>query len=92
VTLSAPTSGTYKAILFWDTSSSNSTISGGSSSTFDGALYFPNGNLKYAGNSSSSGYSIIAAGTIEFTGSAAIGDDYGSLGGYPPIQSTALYE
>jgi hypothetical protein len=92
VNLSAPTSGTYKGILFWDTSTANSSIAGASGSTFDGALYFPNSQLSYAGNSSSSGYTIIAADSVRFTGNTTLGDNYSSLGGNSPIQSSSLYE
>jgi len=92
INLSAPTSGTYKGILFWDTATANSSISGGSGSTFDGALYFPQANLKYAGSSSASGYTIIAAGSVEFTGSTTVGDNYSSIGGSSLIQSSALYQ
>jgi Putative Flp pilus-assembly TadE/G-like len=92
VTLSAPTSSTYKGILFWDTSTSPSKISGNSSSTFDGALYFPDSTLTYTGNSSSTGYTIIAVGQLQFQGNASLGDNYSSLGRISPISSSTLYQ
>ncbi len=93
INLSAPTSSTYKGILFWDTTTANTTIAGGSGSTFDGAIYVPNSLLKYAGNSSGSGYTIIAAGSVEFTGTSTVGDNYSSLsGGTSPVESTVLYQ
>lgn len=92
VNLSAPTSGTYEGILFFDTDTNGSEITGTGTSSFDGSLYFPNSNLKYSGNSSTLGYTIIAAGSLEFTGGATLGDNYSSLGGQSPIQSSTLYE
>jgi hypothetical protein len=102
INLSAPTSDTnvtngsgnsvnVKGILFWGTSSSASTISGTGTSTFDGALYFPNSELKYAGTSSGSGYTIIAADQVTITGTTTVGNNYTSIGG-PLIQSSALYQ
>jgi hypothetical protein len=112
VNLSAPTTDTYqgtadlKGILFWDTSSSNSTIAGNGGSTFDGALYFPQSQLTYTGTSSSGsgtsscsngatsgcGYSIIAADSVKFSGTTNLCDDYSGLGGNSPIESTTLFE
>jgi hypothetical protein len=113
INLSAPTSDTYsgsadvKGVLFWDTSTSGSTVAGGSGSTFDGALYFPQSQLTYTGNSSSGcgtsscssgsatgcGYTIIAADSVKFSGTTNLCDDYSSLsGGASPIESTTLYQ
>jgi Putative Flp pilus-assembly TadE/G-like len=93
VNLSAPTtSGTYEGILFWDTSASGGTINGNNSSTFNGALYFPNGTLTYNGNSGSSGYTIIAAKQVVFNGNANLGDDYSSLSDGSPAKASSLYQ
>ena len=43
-------------------------IVGGSGATFDGAMYFPNSNLKFAGSSSTSGYTVIVADNVTITG------------------------
>jgi hypothetical protein len=63
---SAPTSSPLAGILFFQdpsaSSGSGSIINGNSSSTFDGALYFPTTQLTYNGNSSASCYTIIVAG------------------------------
>jgi hypothetical protein len=92
LSLSAPTSSTYKGILFWDTSAGSSDFSGASSATLDGAFYFPNGTLIYTGDSSGSGYTILAAGQIQFQGNASLGDNYSSLSGGSPVESSSLYE
>lgn len=50
--LTAPDSGTYKGILFYQdraASLNNSKIDGNSSSFYKGAFYFPNGNVTYNG-------------------------------------------
>jgi hypothetical protein len=95
---SAPTSGSLKGILFFQdrsivySSSNGSTIKGNSSSTFNGAVYFPTTNLTYLGNSSSSGYTFLIADKITITGNSVIGNNYTSLNGGSPVQSSALYE
>jgi hypothetical protein len=96
VNLSAPTSGPYEAILFYQDPSVTSTASNGSSivgsanSTFDGALYFPTTALTYAGNSSSNGYTMLVADTIKVTGNSYVGTNYSSLADGDPIKSTVL--
>ena len=96
-TLSAPTSGTYEGILFFQdrsvaAGSAGSTVTGGSGSTFDGAMYFSTTALSYGGNSSTDGYTIVVAYSISVSGSSTFGDNYSSLADGDPIKSTALYE
>lgn len=98
-TLSAPTSGTYKGILFFQdrsiaAGSTGSIINGSSRSVFDGALYFPTTTLTYNGSSSGSGYTFLIAYKILFNGSTnmTIGNNYSSLDGGSPIVSSSLYE
>ncbi|GEM_PF-1202026 len=91
-TLSAPTSGSYEGILFWSTSTGGSSITGNSNSTFDGTFYFPNSSLSYTGNSSNSGYTIIAAAHVLFQGNATIKNNYSSLAHGSPAKSSTLYE
>ena len=97
VNLSAPTSGAYEGILFYQdptvpSSGAASSITGNSASTFDGAIYFKTTSLTYTGNSSSSGYTLILARTVTVSGNSTIGDNYSSLADGSPIRSTALYE
>jgi hypothetical protein len=94
---SAPTSGPLAGILFFQDrsipgSAAGSTISGNSSSTFDGALYFPTTTLSFNGNSSANGYSIVVANQISLSGNASIGANYSSLTGGSPIKGTVLAE
>ena len=69
-------------VLFFDdrnVSGLNHTINGNSTSTFDGALYFPNSYLKFAGTNKTPGFLYIVADTIEFTGTANLGNDHTDL-------------
>lgn len=53
LTLSAPTSGTYQGILFFQdrsiNSSAQSTFSGGTNNSLSGSLYFPTATLNFSG-------------------------------------------
>lgn len=96
---SAPTSGPLAGILFYQdrtvpVGSSASTITGNSSSSFDGTLYFPTTAVTYSGNSSASGYTILAAYDVAISGSTSttLGTNYSSLAGGSPIKSNALFE
>jgi len=94
---SAPTSGPLAGILFFQDRSipstgAASTITGNSSSTFDGALYFPTTALSFNGNSSANGYSIVVANQLTLSGNASIGTNYSSLTGGSPIKGTILAE
>jgi Flp pilus assembly protein TadG len=94
---SAPTSGALAGILFFQdrsipSSGAASTINGNSSSTFDGAVYFPTTAVTYNGNSSSSGYTIVVANELTLNGNASLGNNYSSLANGSPIKSTILAE
>ena len=98
LTLSAPTSGPYKGILFYRdrkaTDLSKNIINDSTSSILDGVLYFPTTPLAYNGSSSGSGYTEIIANTLEMDNYSSItmGNNYSSLQGGSPIKSDALYE
>jgi hypothetical protein len=94
---SAPTSGPLTGILFFQdrsipSSGAASTISGNSSSTFDGAIYFPTTSVSFHGNSSANGYSIVVANLLTLSGNASLGSNYTSLTGGSPIKGTILAE
>ncbi len=97
VNFSAPTSGPLVGILFFQDRSipiggTASTITGNSSSTFDGALYFPTTSLSFNGNSSSGGYGIVVADKLTLSGNSSLGSNYTSLTGGSPIKGTILAE
>ncbi|WMT92876.1 pilus assembly protein [Pelagibacterium sp. H642] len=73
LTLSAPTSGPYKGVLFYGDQRAGvtNTIRGTLNSTFDGASYFPGSNVEYSGNSAT-GCTRIIAQKITFTGHSAV--------------------
>jgi hypothetical protein len=74
--------------------SAGSTVIGNSSSSFDGAVYFPTTALSYFGNSSGSGYTFLIADTVTISGntSMTLGVNYSSLSNGSPIKSSTLYE
>ena len=96
--LSAPTSGSLAGMLFFQdrsvASGTGSKVVGNSSSTFDGAVYFPTTSVQYTGNSSGSGYTFLIADSITMTGntSMTIGTNYSSLAAGSPIKSSTLFE
>jgi hypothetical protein len=85
--LSAPTSGTYNNILFFqDRSIASSlitnTFSGGASANLTGVLYFPTQKLVYAGGSSSDVPSVaIVADIVNISGNAFIRNGLSTNGG-----------
>ncbi len=97
VNFSAPTSGPLAGILFFQnrsipTGAAASTITGNSSSTFDGAIYFATTQVTYLGNSSLNGYSIVVADKLVVSGNARVGNNYSSLADGSPIKGTILAE
>src|SRR6185312_2315234 len=66
VTFSAPTSGTYQGVLFFQnrsiTSSSNATLASGTTMNLTGSLYFPTTNVAYSNgvNTTTSTAAIVA--------------------------------
>ncbi len=79
-------------------STSKCSVQGCSGSTFDGCVYTPGASLKYCGSSSPSsshGYTIVSADSVELTSGAAVSVscDYGGLANSTsPITTAALYK
>ena len=93
----APSGGSINGVLMFQdrsitgTSSNQSTINGGSTSSFDGALYFPTTTLNYSGSSSGSGYTYLVAYDLKIAGGGTIGNNYSCLNGQSSIiQNAAL--
>ncbi len=85
-TLSAPTSGPYYGILVYQdrgigTGKAANAVTGASTSSLNGVLYFPTTALTLAGAEAGGNCLIIVADTITLTGAAAIGN--GCSGGSP---------
>jgi hypothetical protein len=77
VTFSAPTSGPYQGVLFFQdrsiTSNSNATFAGGASMSLSGSLYFPTTNLAFSnGVGGASSSTALIAKQISFVGGAKI--------------------
>jgi hypothetical protein len=91
-TLHAPTSGPLAGILMFQdrsvTGGGASTISGGTGTIFDGALYFPGTALSYSGGTSSA-YTLLVAKTLSFSGGTTVNNDYSSLVGGSPVKGGA---
>ena len=84
IQLSAPTSGTYKGVLFYgdrDNSSTSNKFNGTASSQLTGALYFPSQDVEFLGNfSGENGCMRIVASTIKVTGSTDMNADCSGYG------------
>jgi len=77
--LSAPTSGTYRGILFFQDRSvspgnpaNTSTFNGAGGASFTGALYFPTTNVLFSGTPNFQSNVAIVAYQIEFNGNANV--------------------
>jgi len=93
---SAPTSGSLAGMLFFQdrsfSNTSQNTVSGGSTTIFQGALYFPSTPLVYSGGSvaAHAAYTIIVANTINFSGGSYLNNDYSTLSGGSPIKGSSV--
>lgn len=89
--LKAPTSGTFVGMLFFADRALGSgsgkfdQIVGGTGAVFDGALYFKKGSLKFAGSSSTNGYTVLVADNISINGTSTLGNNYTSLANPNPF-------
>ena len=94
VNMVAPTSGTTSGIAIFQqrttcTGNGNgnngcsATLQGGSTQNINGAIYFPNNAISYAGGSSTSGYQCtqLIADTITFSGGSTFSSQCQSSGG-----------
>jgi hypothetical protein len=92
VQLSAPVTGALAGMLFFQDRSIvggvASTIAGGATSSFNGALYFPTTALSYSGGTGTD-YTIIVAKQLTCTGGTTLNNDYSSLPAGPPVKGSA---
>jgi hypothetical protein len=97
VTFSAPTSGTYTGVLFYQdrsiTSNVNATFAGGVALQLTGSLYFPTSLVSLQNGSSSTGFSVaIVSKKVSFTGGANFKYDPTGLKTGLASKSVALVE
>jgi hypothetical protein len=84
ISLSAPTSGTYKGLLFFgsrNNSYNSNKFNGNASSNLTGALYFPAQDVQFLGNfSGNNGCLRVIGRTVKFTGSLNINANCAAAG------------
>jgi len=93
--LTAPTSGTFAGILFFQNPSDTSaaTFNGSNGTTFNGAIYLPKAQVTMNGsNSTSAAYTILVANNLVLNGTDTFNNDYSSLAQGSPIKTATLGE
>ncbi|MDE3105880.1 MAG: Tad domain-containing protein [Acidobacteriota bacterium] len=94
VDLTAPTSGTYSGILFYQPSTNTNSITlvGNSGSTIEGVQYAPSADVSFTGNSGSTIYTDFVANSLSLVGNSSF-QSYASLpGATSPITTAVLVE
>jgi hypothetical protein len=91
--VSAPTSGTYNGILFFeDPSDSHAmTITGSGSSNIQGIFYAPSAALSMTGSSGANISADLVVGSLSMTGSSNF-QNYSTINSSEPLQTAALTE
>ncbi|HWZ31623.1 MAG TPA: pilus assembly protein TadG-related protein [Bryobacteraceae bacterium] len=83
VTMSAPTATDPIGLLFFQDrnvfDSRLNNIAGNSNSSYNGALYFKNSPLQFAGTSGNKGYMVLVADTMKINGTSNLGNDHTNL-------------
>jgi hypothetical protein len=97
VSMTAPTSGTYSGILFFDDRNSptgtSDSYGGGSTAVYQGTIYAKNAQVLMYGNSSvNTQYTMLVADTIHLVGTTGFNNNYSSLLSGNPIQKIAVFE
>lgn len=94
ISLSAPVSGTYKGILFFEDRNAPTGqthyLTGDATTRFEGSVYLSRNGLKYSGGASGiSPCTIIVADTVEFTGNTYFESNYTAITDGSPVKSIA---
>ena len=99
VDLSAPTSGPYEGVLFWDdyrapNRQPTHTFTGSAQMSLGGALYFKETNVTWAGTSLATNWTMIVTDTITVTGDAQVpaDPDWSFSAMSPPTRKVTLLE
>jgi len=100
VSLEAPTSGDFKAILVMqDRTCCSGTMplesfQGGPDAKFEGAIYMPKSEVQFAGNPTmtTAKYTIIVVRRLDVLGTSNIANDYSEIDGGSPIKQVGLIE
>jgi hypothetical protein len=93
MTLSAPTSGTYDGILFWQSHNDTSdfTFTGSGSTNLNGIFYCSKALLNFTGSQGSTMYANVVAGTFKASGSFTM-NNYALVNSSTPIRGSSLAE
>lgn len=93
LTISAPTSGTYNGIVYFQSRTDSNAVSftGSGGSTVSGIFYAPDATFTYSASGSASINADFVVKSIAYTGSGSI-TNYNALNGKSPLQSITLTE
>ena len=89
MTMSAPTSGEFSGILFYQDQDAADTVNdnkfnGGSATNFTGVLYFPNQEVEFTGGNTTGGSCTqIVARLISFSGNSEMNNECDGTGVSP---------
>ena len=91
--LTAPTSGTYNGILFFEdpTDTNAMTVTGSGTSTMEGIIYAPAASLSMTGSSGATIYSDLVVSSLSMTGSTSL-QNYSGINKNEPLVSARLVE
>jgi hypothetical protein len=95
ISFTAPTSGAYNGILFYQDRSDTAaaTVEGGASSSLKGILYFPSASLQIGNGTATTAYTPIVSKSLTLVGGSNLtDDDYASINSSDPLQSPRLVE
>lgn len=94
VNLSAPTSGALTGMLFWQSPSNSQTLTlnGNSSSTLEGIMYLPEGQVTINGTNGAPTYFMIVTDSLLVNGALNLRGDISILAGGLPIKNAVLVE
>jgi hypothetical protein len=92
--LTAPTSGAYNGVLFFQDSgdTSTATINGTGGSKLQGAFYFPTATLNVDGAASNAAYMAFVAKSLNINTTVSFPSNYSSLTNGSPIKTAVLVE
>jgi Flp pilus assembly protein TadG len=92
-TLSAPTSGTYNGVLFYQDRQNTTaeSLQGGAGSSLKGILYFPTANFTFTNGTNTSTYAAIICGSLNFSGGTKV-QNYGKINTASPLNAPRLVE
>jgi hypothetical protein len=101
VQLSAPDTGYYAGILFFQdrgccTTMTTESFQGGATGFFQGTIYFPESLVQFAGGGglgvTGAKYTIVVARRFSVQGSSTMSNDFSGVSGGNPIKQTGLVE